>query len=82
MTCLCYDALPSSTFFCKAFAEWYTIESIMPATVNTPPIIAQIPVKKCANDLEKSNKLFRISDSSFTFCVQSVVLIEVRGHRV
>ena len=53
MTCLCYDALPSSTFFCKAFAEWYTIESIMPATVNTPPIIAQIPVKKCANDLEK-----------------------------
>jgi len=42
----CYDAFPSSTFFCKAFAEWYTIESIMPATVNTPPMIAHIPVKK------------------------------------
>lgn len=39
--------------FWKALSEWYNKVSKIPATVKTPPIIAQMFVAKCPIDLKQ-----------------------------
>ena len=41
-----YPSLPSSCFFCNERRPWYKKLSTMPATVKTPPTMAQTPVRK------------------------------------
>lgn len=41
-----YPDFPNNILFWKAFKEWYRRASNIPATVNTPPMIAQILVAR------------------------------------
>ena len=42
--------LPSSIFLRSTRVPWYSPESMMPDTVNTPPTIAHTDVTKCRNE--------------------------------
>eukprot|EP00039_Didymoeca_costata_P019598 m.338194 g.338194 ORF g.338194 m.338194 type:complete len:100 (-) comp18335_c0_seq1:1032-1331(-) len=59
-----YPSFPSSFFFCHERSEWKITESIIPATVKTPPIIAHKLVKKWARDLLVSVSCTTIGDNS------------------
>jgi len=44
------ESLPISAFLSKWTTDLWTRESIIPATVKTPPIIAQTCTRKCKKD--------------------------------
>lgn len=56
---LYYPALPNTILLWKALREWYKSVSKIPATVNTPPIMAQMLVAKWPRDLWKDIYLIK-----------------------